>query len=191
MIPFTYYLLHIPTGKKYYGVRTAKGCHPDDLWTKYFSSSALVKNLIEVYGKESFHFEVRKIFENKRDALLWERKVLIRLNASQSSYWLNRNNGGGAGSHTDESREKIKKNNSRYWKGMSRPDISEKFKGHSVSEETKEKIKNKLKGRPLSDEVKSKMKGRVPWNKNKKGVQVAWNKGLRTKIKTIKQEEVL
>ena len=35
-IPFTYYLYHKPTGKKYYGVRFKKGCHPDDLWNKYF-----------------------------------------------------------------------------------------------------------------------------------------------------------
>lgn len=180
MIPFTYYLLHKPTGKQYYGVRTAKGCHPDDLWTKYFSSSPLVKELIEVYGKESFHVEIRKTFKNKRDALLWERRVLIRLQASKSEYWLNRNNGGGAGSHTDETREKIKINNAKYWEGRTRTDISEKFKGHKVTEETRKKLSDKLKGRPLSDETKNKMKGRTPWNKGKQGVQVPWNKGLTT-----------
>lgn len=178
MIPFTYYLYHKPTGKKYYGVRTARGCHPNDLWNTYFSSSELVKELIEVYGKESFDVEVRKVFENKRDALLWERHVLIRLQASRSEEWLNRNNGGGAGAHTEETREKIKNNNVKYWSGKTRIDISEKFKGHKVTESTRQKLSNKLKGRILSEETKQKMKQRVPWNKGKTGVQKAWNKGL-------------
>jgi hypothetical protein len=203
MIPFTYYLLHIPTGKKYYGVRTAKGCHPDDLWTKYFSSSPLVKELIEVYGKDSFHVEVRKTFKDKRDALLWERRVLIRLQASTSEHWLNRNNGGGAGSHTEETRQKIKANNAKYWAGAKRSDMSEKFKGHKVTEETKKKISSKLKGRPLSEETKNKMKKRIPWNKGKKGAQIPWNKGLTAdidervklntekRIHTIKTKEVI
>jgi len=178
MKPYTYYLYHRPTGKKYYGVRTAQGCSPNDLWKIYFSSSTAVKQLINEYGIDSFDYEVRRIFTDKKEALKWERNVLTRLKASQNSDWLNRNNGGGAGSHTKETREKIKKNNAKYWKGTSRPDISEKFKGHKVTEETKKKISEKLKGKPLSEETRKKMKGRTPWNKGKKAVQVAWNKGL-------------
>jgi len=83
--------------------------------------------------------------------------------------------------HSEESRAKISKNNARYWKGKRRPAISRKFKGHKVSAETKRKISATLKGRPLSDETRQKMKGRTPWNKGKKGVQVAWNKGLTKK----------
>jgi hypothetical protein len=178
MKPFTYYLYHKPTGKKYYGVRTARGCHPNDLWNTYFSSSELVKQLILEYGEDSFDFQIRKTFKNKRDALLWERKVLIKLKASMSDDWLNRNNGGGAGSHTEETREKISKNNAKYWKGKTRPELSKKFKGHKVTEETKKKISEALKGKPLPKETRNKMKGRTPWNKGKTGLQVAWNKGL-------------
>jgi group I intron endonuclease len=82
--------------------------------------------------------------------------------------------------HTDESKKKISENNAKYWKGKKREDLAEKFKGHEVTEETRKKISSKLKGRNLSEKTKQKMKGRIPWNKGKKGVQVAWNKGLTT-----------
>ncbi len=57
--------------------------------------------------------------------------------------------------------------------------ISEKLKGN----------KNCL-GRKLSEKTKRKiglgnsisLKGNIPWNKGKKGLQVAWNKGLKTKL---------
>lgn len=177
MKPFTYYLRHIPTNKKYYGVRTAKGCDPSELWVSYFSSSTLVKELIKKYGKNSFIVEVRKTFDTKEDAMLWERKVLSKLNASHSEEWLNKTNGGGAGSHSDETRKKIQSNNARYWLGKERDDLSKKFKGHNVSEETRNKISEKLKGKPLPAVTKQKMKGRTPWNKGMKNVQVPWNKG--------------
>ena len=52
-IPYTYLLTHVQTGKKYYGVRFAKGCNPSDLFITYFTSSKYVKSLIEEYGIES------------------------------------------------------------------------------------------------------------------------------------------
>lgn len=36
---------------------------------------------------------------------------------------------------------------------------------------------NGMYGKKLTDEHKAKLKGRVPWNKGKKGLQEAWNKG--------------
>jgi hypothetical protein len=58
MIPFTYLVKHVPTNRYYYGVKIKKGCHPYDLWTKYFTSSKKVKGLIKRYGKKSFIFEI-------------------------------------------------------------------------------------------------------------------------------------
>jgi hypothetical protein len=76
--PFTYRIRFIPTGEYYYGVRFAKNCSPVDLWTKYFTSSKKVKSLIKKYGKDSFNCEIRKIFNNPIDAILWEHRVNSR-----------------------------------------------------------------------------------------------------------------
>jgi len=88
-IPFTYLIKHIPTNKYYYGVMYRKGCHPNDLWTKYFTSSTKVKNLIKQYGKKSFIFEIRKTFKTAEQALNWEHKVLKRLKVIYRNDFLN------------------------------------------------------------------------------------------------------
>ena len=89
MIPFTYLLKHIPTNKYYYGVKLKKGCHPNDLWTKYFTSSKKVKGLIRKYGKKSFLFEIRKTFKTQKQAREWEHKVLRRMKVIYRDDFLN------------------------------------------------------------------------------------------------------
>lgn len=126
--PFSYYLYHRPTNQHYYGIRHRKGCHPSELWVKYFSSSSLVKELIKQYGIDSFDWQVRKTFKDSASALLWEHRFLTRINASNKSEWLNRHNGGN------------------------------KFRGpESHTDKTKQKISNKTKGIRKSDATKSKM----------------------------------
>lgn len=91
--PYTYFLVHVPTGKKYYGVQyrtSGKVANPKNLWNVYFSSSKEVHDLINDYGKESFKVEIRKTFETREDAVKWERKVLRRLNVVNKSDWINR-----------------------------------------------------------------------------------------------------
>lgn len=93
MIPFTYLLTHRPTGRRYYGVRYAKGCHPDQLWSLYYSSSKIVKLLIEKYGVDSFDYEIRKTFNTREAALDWEHRVLQRLKPYHKKEWINLHNG--------------------------------------------------------------------------------------------------
>ena len=93
-IPFSYHLYHRPTQLHYYGIKHAKNCNPTDLWTTYFSSSSIIKNLIKEHGIDSFDVKIRKTFTTSADALLWEHKVLRRINASAKSNWANRHNGG-------------------------------------------------------------------------------------------------
>jgi hypothetical protein len=89
MIPFTYLVKHVPTNRYYYGVKYKKGCHPNDLWTKYFTSSKKVKGLIRKYGKKSFIFEIRKTFKTAQQAVNWEYKVLKRMKVIHRDDFLN------------------------------------------------------------------------------------------------------
>lgn len=128
--PFSYYLYHKPTGLQYYGIKHAKGCHPSDLWTTYFSSSNKVKELIAAYGKDSFIVKVRKTFTTSSEALLWEHKVLRRLDASASPQWINRHNGGSKFrapiSHSDKTKQLIsKKGKGRVFNDEHRKRLSE------------------------------------------------------------------
>jgi len=63
-IPYVYFIYHKPTKLKYIGVRYAKGCHPSDLWTSYFTSSKLVKKLITVFGIYSFKIRILHEYPN-------------------------------------------------------------------------------------------------------------------------------
>lgn len=170
MQPYTYYLFHKPTGKHYYGVRTAKNCHPDELWKTYFSTSKIVKLLREQYGDDSFEYEVRKLFETPKDALEWETKFLTRIDAATKDDWLNQHNGGGkfttAGkgswitgkTHNEKTRRKISEKRKPY--------VGEKHPmyGRNHSEESKRKMAenrpiitgeaNPFYGKRHSDELK-------------------------------------
>lgn len=90
MIPYTYCVFNKVTKQRYYGVRFAKNSNPQELWKTYFTSSKYVHKLIKQYGIDSFDYRVRKTFINKQSAILWENKVLRRLNVLDKPNWLNR-----------------------------------------------------------------------------------------------------
>lgn len=88
-IPYIYLLHNKITNQVYYGCRYAKNCHPDDLWTKYFTSSKYVKELISLYGKDSFEFEIRKTFNSQNESRQWEHRVLRRMKVIKDTRFLN------------------------------------------------------------------------------------------------------
>ena len=90
-IPYTYFLFNKITGQKYYGVRYANNCTPEELWCTYFSSSKYVKELLETHGKDSFEYEVRKTFKTAHEARSWEERVLRKLDILNNDIWLNKN----------------------------------------------------------------------------------------------------
>ena len=95
MKPYTYLLKHNPTNTYYYGVRyqNVKKKIPiaEDLWTKYFTSSPKVEELIEDYGADSFDFEIRRVFDTPKQATIWETKVLTRCKVLHDDKWINAN----------------------------------------------------------------------------------------------------
>jgi hypothetical protein len=80
--------------KWYYGRRTAKGCHPSDLWKNYFTSSKEVKNFRNNHGDPDV-IHIRRIFNNVYKCTCWENKVIIRIKAPASNNWLNLADGNG------------------------------------------------------------------------------------------------
>ena len=137
MKPYTYFLLHRPTGLKYYGAKYSKNADPTKLWVNYFSSSKKVKKLIQEYGKDSFDFEIRKTFKTKEETLLWEQSVLKRLKVDERKDWLNVHIYGGR------------------WFVNIRTAEHKKHKQHPpISEETKKKISESRMGIQFSEEHK-------------------------------------
>jgi hypothetical protein len=148
MKPYTYLIRHRPTGKVYYGYRSANKTEPmDDLWNQYFTSSPKVQQLIEETGVDSFDVEIRRVFETKEQASNWETRVLQRCRVLEDDRWINQNVAGYI-VPTEESRKKI----------------SEFHKGKPKTEEHKNKIRNANKGT------------KRPWAKNNLPKDVAGEK---------------
>jgi hypothetical protein len=171
---YTYLIKCTINNKFYYGVRWGNKVLPsEDLWIKYFTSSKVIKNLINQYGKDAFLFEVRKVFITKQEAITWEETVLRRLKVLKSpDTWLN----------------KCISKAIRY-------DIHPR-KGVIVSEDTKEKISKSNKGKPkFTEEDKLKMSinrsGSKHWNYGKKWSEESKNKNKLSNQKTRKENPEL
>lgn len=161
--PYTYLIGWSSLSKYYYGVRFAKNCHPNDLWVKYFTSSKTVKKYRELYGEPDIK-QIRKTFSDKESAILWEERVLRRLDIKNNNKMLNMNIAGAICKNLDHAKGK-----------------PSKLKGRVLSEEQRSKMRkpksvpSSLKGKPLSDAHKDKLRkakqGYKPWNTGKTGLQ--------------------
>lgn len=89
MKPYTYLIGWSKHNLFYYGVRYAKKCSPDELWVKYKTSSAYVKDIYTQYGEPDI-IQVRKVFTNAHEAMKWEHKVLRRLKVISKDFWINK-----------------------------------------------------------------------------------------------------
>lgn len=89
VIPYTYMIGWSSLNLWYYGRRTAKGCHPNELWKTYFTSSKYVSKTRKDLGEPDI-VQVRKIFDNVLECCEWEVTVLRRLKVLTSDKWLNK-----------------------------------------------------------------------------------------------------
>ena len=94
----------------YYGARYKQGCHPDDLWTKYFTSSVHVDIQRWLYGEPDV-IEIRKTFTTEKETRKWEVKVLRRIKVVKNKQWLNKTDRQGPSNfgchHSEETRKKM------------------------------------------------------------------------------------
>jgi len=170
-VPFVYLIGWSEYDTYYYGVRYASGCNPDDLWKSYFTSSKYVKQFVQKFGDPDI-IKIRKVFDNKNKARLWEEKVLRRIKAVSNTKFLNKsdncgnffNDGGyklkprsldhckkisankkGKKIFTEEQKKLFSLRNS----GQGNPNF-----GKTPSQETREKMKKAQKNRPIMVEGK-------------------------------------
>jgi hypothetical protein len=148
--PYTYLIRFIPTGQLYYGCSYANNknriSHPSQLWNSYFTSSEIIKKLINEYGVDSFEVVSSKNHKDKETTLLWEHRFLRRVDAKNNSRFLNQHNGAKdfkGGPHTEETKKKLSKPKSEEAKQKMRKPKSDSHK---------QNIKNGLSGLPKSKE---------------------------------------
>jgi hypothetical protein len=91
-VPYTYLIECVPTNQFYYGVRTAKGCIPEDLLQVYFTSSKRVHWFIGRYGVENFRVVHIQKHKTRTEAKIFESVFLSHVDASSRKKWLNANN---------------------------------------------------------------------------------------------------
>ncbi|AFU64247.1 hypothetical protein DLA51_13785 [Salmonella enterica] len=131
MTPYVY-RIKSKQGHFYYGCRYSKDCHPDDLWATYFTSSSLVKSLIEENGLEFFDTKIVMVCETPEDALRVEGLLISKTHKFPGclNQFLCRKDGtpvhlGTYGTPSEKVRQKISSSN----------------KGKKRTKETRERIK--------------------------------------------------
>jgi hypothetical protein len=130
-IPYTYLIGWTKHNKWYYGVRYAKNCNTKDLWTKYFTSSKIVKKF-RLENVEPDIIQIRKTFKHDFEAKKWEDNVLRRMKVHINEKFLNIRKDTFKGVIVTE--EIRRKNGDAHrgqipWnKGIKRPDLAEKMR---------------------------------------------------------------
>jgi hypothetical protein len=147
--PFTYLIGWSELNKWYYGVKYAKGTHPNDLWNTYFTSSKYVTQLREKHGEPDV-IQIRKVFDDQEKARDWESNVLKRMKVRIDERFINK---------TDNKTYSDKPDN---YGEISSKIQKQLFETDSSYRKTMKKVGRKVgltnKGKPKSDEQIEKMK---------------------------------
>ena len=120
---YTYHIAWSHLDRHYYGARYAKGCDPSDLWVKYKTSSRSVEEFAEIHGEPDV-VEIRRLHESPEAALLWEERVLTKLNVLKNDKWLNASVAGRLFNNiygrdrSSDCRKKISKKRLEMWANM-------------------------------------------------------------------------
>lgn len=85
---YTYLIGWTDQNKWYYGVRYKSDAKPSDLWATYFTSSKAVKRFRVKFGEPNI-VQIRKVFDSREKAIVWEHKVLERMKVASDSRFLN------------------------------------------------------------------------------------------------------
>ena len=158
-----YCITQISTGKVYVGVHAT-----DNLEDGYMGSGKIIKSSISKYGIEDFSKKILFDFDNIKDAIEIERRIVDKnFTASDDTYniaigggyrvFFGEQNGFYGKSHSEETKKKFSENNP-----MHNPTIREKaksrikewYRNNEVSEETRRKLSVAGTGRTHSAETR-------------------------------------
>jgi hypothetical protein len=196
MNPYYYLIKHKPSGKYYAGSQYGKNSNPDNLLKTYFTSSKLVKELIEQDGVESFQIEY---VDCRPDAREYEQNYLMEVYKKYGrekflEIYLNRNLSPGI-LLTEEIIEKANKKR-KVSNSISAKKLLEEGRHNfqlnpnpSYKEENKKKISKRMKGndygslRSMTDELRNKLAEKSKGNTNVRGTVWVVNKeGKRKRV---------
>lgn len=173
--PYTYLIGWSIIEKYYYGVEYAqkgKIANPANLWTTYFTSSKIIKQMRMEFGEPDI-VKVRKVFDDARSSVLWEDKVLRRLDVLNNEKWLNCNITGKMGKRGLPRSEETKRKISEAHKGK----IKTAEHCANLSKSKNGKPNYKLRGRKRSDEHREKIRrantGKIMPESQKRAISLA------------------
>jgi hypothetical protein len=170
---FIYKTTNLINNKTYIGIHQTENI--DD---SYIGSGLHFLRAVKKYGKQNFKREILE-FCSSYDELLSKERVYVNEDwvKDKSNYNL-KTGGQSSGILSDESKMKISNTlKSKYASGELVPNY---IAPYVATDEQKKQISETLKNKYSTGELISKTIGKEPWNKGKKGVQVAWNKGIST-----------
>jgi hypothetical protein len=188
--PYTYCITHKITGLSYYGRNAARGCHPKNFWVTYFTTSNIVKQIINQESKDIFKPKIMRIFDNAAECQQHEVKFLTKINAATNPKMYNRHNGSSkfcntsGYPHTEKSKNKISSANKGKPKSVEhRKKLSIAHIGKTTSQTTRNKMSERRKGRP------SGRKG-IPMSENTKLKIAAGNKGKKHSLESRQKQSI-
>lgn len=179
----TFYILYKTTNlvndKTYIGIHKT-----NNLDDGYLGSGFALLEAVDKYGKEKFKREVLE-FCNSYEELLELEKLYVDSDwvRDKSNYNL-KTGGQSSGILSDESKNKISETLKEGYRSgrikiIPHVNIQTDEKNKRISDTLKERYRNQEHNR----------KGKEPWNKNKPGSQVGWNKGLKLEPMTEEEKE--
>lgn len=110
--PYAYLIGWSSLDKWYYGIeykKYRKEAQPSNLWVTYFTSCHVVHTLRLTQGEPDI-IQIRRTFKTRESAIIWEKKVLKRLNVLRNPKWIN-SNVAGAIVNSPEMRARIAEKN--------------------------------------------------------------------------------
>lgn len=93
------------------------GCHStNDINDRYLGSGVIIKQKIKEYGRNYFKKNILFVYDNEDEMFDMEKQLITDQVLSDPMSYNISYGGVGGKKHTDETRERISLNNSRYWK---------------------------------------------------------------------------